>query len=401
MRILLCAVFAVILAFAATGQEPKADASAITVASYYFPNYHPGEPRNVKEKGEGWDEWQLIKAAKPRFPGHQQPKVPLWGYVDESDPAVMVKKLDAAADHGIDAFIFDWYYYDDGPFLNLCLDKGYLKAPNNGRVKFALMWANHDWVDLFPTKNVAKRPVMYPGKVTPETFGKICDHVIKDYFVHPSYWRIEDKPYFSFYDLSALMGNFGSLEATRAALDAFREKAVAAGLPGLHLNAVVWGRAILPGESQPIDPGKLVKALGFDSVTSYVWVHHVQLPEQQTDYDSVRDKYLAYWDTAEKTFEVPYFPNVSMGWDPSPRCEQSEPFGNFGYPFTNTISGNTPERFRKALEITKERLSQRIDGPKIFNINCWNEWTEGSYLEPDTINGMKYLEAVRDVFVAK
>jgi hypothetical protein len=30
-----------------------------------------------------------------------------------------------------------------------------------------------------------------------------------------------------------------------------------------------------------------------------------------------------------------------------------------------------------------------------------NEWTEGSYLEPDVVNGMKYLEAVRDVFGAK
>ncbi|MBI5820822.1 MAG: glycoside hydrolase family 99-like domain-containing protein, partial [Verrucomicrobia bacterium] len=27
-----------------------------------------------------------------------------------------------------------------------------------------------------------------------------------------------------------------------------------------------------------------------------------------------------------------------------------------------------------------------------------NEWTEGSYLEPDTVHGLKYLEAVRDVF---
>jgi hypothetical protein len=33
-----------------------------------------------------------------------------------------------------------------------------------------------------------------------------------------------------------------------------------------------------------------------------------------------------------------------------------------------------------------------------MNINCWNEWTEGSYLEPDTTTGFKYLEAVRDVF---
>ena len=61
------------------------------------------------------------------------------GYVDESDPAVMARKIDAAADHGIDAFIFDWYHYDTGPFLNGCLDRGYLKASNRQHVKFGLM----------------------------------------------------------------------------------------------------------------------------------------------------------------------------------------------------------------------------------------------------------------------
>jgi lysophospholipase L1-like esterase len=374
---------------------------SITVASYYFGNYHPGDPRNTKMKGKDWSEWELVKAAKPRFPGHHQPNVPLWGYVDESDPKVMAKKIAAAADHGIDAFIFDWYYYDDGPFLEGTIDDGFLKATNNDRIKFALMWANHDWNEIQPYKRGTPQQLLFPGKVTPATFDKICDHVIKDYFLHPSYWRIEGRPYFSFYDLSKLMANFGSLEATRAALDKFREKARAAGLPGLHVNAVVWGQPILPGEKTPADPSKLVRDLGFDSVTSYVWVHHVSLPKQQTDYNEVRDRYFEYWDKAEKMFDVPYFPNVTMGWDPSPRCFQGDEFGNFGYPFTNTIGGNTPERFREALELTKQRLLARKDGPRILNINCWNEWTEGSYLEPDTVHGMKYLEAVRDVFGRK
>jgi len=90
-----------------------------------------------------------------------------------------------------------------------------------------------------------------------------------------------------------------------------------------------------------------------------------------------------------------------MGWDSSPRAAQEDEFGNFGYPFMNTIGQNTPENFRVALEETKRRLLARPGGPRAITINCWNEWTEGSYLEPDTLNGFKYLEAVRDVFGAK
>lgn len=32
------------------------------------------------------------------------------------------------------------------------------------------------------------------------------------------------------------------------------------------------------------------------------------------------------------------------------------------------------------------------------DIHCWNEWTEGSYLEPDTVSGFRYLDAVKRVF---
>jgi hypothetical protein len=380
----------------AVGDENGTD--KIEVASYYFPNYHKGDARHAIEKGKAWCEWELVKAARPRFTGHQQPKVPLWGYADESDPKVMQQKIDAAAQHGIDAFIFDWYYFEDGPFLNSCLDKGYLKAPNNDRVKFSLMWANHDWIDIFPYQRDAERRVVYPGVVSPERFAAICDHVIKDYFLHPSYWKIDGRPYFSFYDLTRLMRNFGSLEATREALDTFRAKCRQAGLPGAHLNAVVWGRAILPGEDKPADAKQLVHDLGFDSVTSYVWIHHVPLPQLETEYNDVRDQYFEYWKKAEQTFDVPYFPNVTMGWDPSPRTNQDDEYGNFGYPFTNTISGNTPEKFRTALEMTRDRLLKQEVTPKILNINCWNEWTEGSYLEPDTVHKMAYLEAVRSVF---
>ena len=370
----------------------------VTVVSYYFGNYHPGDPRNATLKGPEWSEWELVKSAKPRFPGHQEPHVPLWGYQDESQPEVMANKIAAAADHGISAFIFDWYYYNDGPFLDAAIDRGFLQATNNGRLKFAFMWANHDWYDIHPYHRGTPQKLLYPGKVTPERFGNICDHLINDYFVRSNYWRIDGKPYFSFYDLQNLTGSFGSVAATRAALDEFRARAKAAGLPGLHLNAVVWQRTILPGERKATDPVRLVHDLGFDSCTSYVWIHHVGLPEQQTDYNYVRDRYFEFWAAVAKKFDMPYIPNVTMGWDPSPRADQSQAYGNYGYPFTNVITNNTPENFRVALELARQRSLDEPGGLRILNLNCRNEWTEGSYLEPDTVHGMDYLDAVKSVF---
>jgi len=96
-------------------------------------------------------------------------------------------------------------------------------------------------------------------------------------------------------------------------------------------------------------------------------------------------------------FDVPYYPNITMGWDSSPRADQRDPYGHYGYPFMNMIANNTPERFEAALRAARKKLLEN-DGPFILNINCWNEWTEGSYLEPDTLHGMAYLQAVKRVF---
>jgi hypothetical protein len=379
-------------------ETQKEDPNQIFVAAYYFPNYHTGDPRNDKNMGENWAEWELVKAAQPRFPNHQQPKVPAWGFVDEKDPEVMAKKIEAAASHGIDCFIFDWYMYDDGPFLNRCIDEGFLNAPNCDSIQFALMWANHDWVNIHPYTRGAEQKLLYPGKVSPERFEEIGDFVIREYFTKANYWKIDGKPYFSIYDVKKFVESFGSLEATKAAMERMNKKAVQAGLKGIHWNLVAWGNPILPVENAPADTPALIKALGFNSATSYVWIHHTALPETQTGYNWVRDRYFEHWEKAKTEYGVPYFPNVTMGWDPSPRCDLNSEWANVGYPFMNTIGNNTPENFKTALQFTREKLLADPAGPRILNINCWNEWTEGSYLEPDTIHGMKYLEAVREVF---
>jgi hypothetical protein len=260
------------------------------------------------------------------------------------------------------------------------------------------MWANHDWIEIFPAQLEVTPPLVYAGKVSAAGFDRMADYVIAHYFPHPSYWKIDGKPYFSVYDLSTLLESFGSVAATREALDRFREKTRQAGLPGLHLNAVVWGRPVLPVEKTPADPVQLVTDLGFDSTTSYVWVHHVGLDWPTMDYRKSRDGYLQHWDRMLRDFPQPYFPNASVGWDPTPRTAQDGAWEKWQYPFTGVIVGNTPAAFEESLELIKRRLLAAPTEPKVVTVNCWNEWTEGSYLEPDTTHRFEYLEAVRRVF---
>jgi arylsulfatase len=118
--------------------------NAYDVAAYIWPAYTGNEPRTRMFWPEGNGEWESVRKATAKFQGHNWPRRPLWGYCNEADPEVMEMQIDAAADHGVNVFIYDWYWYDNRPFLEHCLNDGYLKARNNDRVKFYLMWANHD-----------------------------------------------------------------------------------------------------------------------------------------------------------------------------------------------------------------------------------------------------------------
>ena len=113
------------------------------VAAFVWPSYHPDDRAKLFWP-EGIGEWQTVMKNDAKFPGHEQPRFPLWGYINEADPYVAEMEINAAADHGVNVFIFDWYWYDRMPFLEGHLNDGYLKAINNNRVKFYLKCENHD-----------------------------------------------------------------------------------------------------------------------------------------------------------------------------------------------------------------------------------------------------------------
>ena len=369
----------------------------IQTAVYYFPNYHI-DPRNEAIHGKGWTEWELMKLARPRFPGHDQPKIPLWGYEDEANPAVMAKKIDAAVDHGVDAFIFDWYWYE-GPYLERCLMEGFLGAPNHDKLKFALMWANHDWKNFHPGNRDTKHyPIDFPWSTRRGTVGFVWDYIIENFLTQPNYWRVDGLPYFSIYAVNRFIGQMGGVEATADVLAELREKAVKAGLPGVHVNGIWFDVLDTHPACSECPQTDWAKKLGISSYTSYnncciskEWFHTFP----RVDYDLAADDYIEIARKAMATLPASYFPVVTVGWDSSPRCVQSEVYDpKPGYPWMPVMEP-TPERFARSVAGTVKLLKEHPDTEPVFFINAWNEWTEGSYLEPDQKNGMAFLEALK------
>ena len=352
------------------------------VAALVYPGYQP-DPRWQKELGifhEGIGEWQNIKEAKPKWPGHYQPRRPVWGFENEADPKVMEKKIEAAASHGVNVFIYDWYWYGGRTFLEGGLHDGFLGARNNGKMQFFLMWANHNFGDGCNNKVSRKDDrVHFRGGVGTDDFRAMSRRVIDMYFSRPNYYRIAGKPVFMIYEVGTFVNGIGGMEKAAAALRGLDEDCRAAGLGGVHLMACSWNSC----------RAEHVAALGIESATMYTYAHHIY---PQGDYATWAAKGLAKLD-AEKA-RLPglkaYFGHVSIGWDTNPR-----------YPETmRNVVNSTPDDFEKALRGVKDWCDRNTPAgyPRLISVNAWNEWIEGSYLEPDEKYGMGYLEAIHKVF---
>ena len=368
------------------------------IAAFIWPSYTGDEPRTRIFWPNGCGEWQTVMdmTDKGGYDGCRWPRKPLWGYVNEADKSVMEMQIKTAVEYGVNVFIYDWYWYDDRPFLENCLNDGFLKADNNKEMKFYLMWANHDATHLWDKRNSSAdlSTVIWRGTVTPEIFDKICDRTIDMYFKKENYYLIDGCPVYMIFDFSNFIRSFENVDACRKAVQRFRDKTAAAGFKGLHLQLAFFGNGTITSmpENDPrygLTERELMEYIGFDSFTNYNWACNMDIDRDFAEIaDNCKEMYNNY-----STWSVPYYPNVTVGWDNNVR------FKKF---VKGVMKNNTPEEFEKACHTARNfsdlQLSLGKTNAPLITVNSWNEWTETSYLEPDDLYGYGYLEAIKRVF---
>ena len=338
---------------------------------------------------EGNGEWESVRKATAKFPGHNWPRRPLWGCCNEADPRVMEMQIDAAADHGVNVFIYDWYWYDGRPFLEQCLNNGYLQARNNARVKFYLMWANHDVTHLWDKRiSHIDGNVIWRAALDRYEFEKIGRRWIEKYFSHPCYYTIDGKPVLMLFQYGNFVKGFGSVEAAAEGVAWLDEEVKKAGFPGLHLQLNMWrlpDRSGVGGGSQKVNDVDLLK-IGFNSITHYQFINFTNIDR---DYEEILADVAIEWQRLGEGTGIPYFPHISVGWDNNPRFQNFKP---------GVVKNNTPDKVQKGFEMARAYADAHPGQPPLITINSWNEWTETSYLQPDDLYGYGYLDALKRVF---
>lgn len=372
----------------------------LTVAAYLFPNYHPSAIHN-KLYGEGWTEYNLVRSARPWFQGHQQPRGPLLGELDESKPATWEKYNTLAKQSGIDVYIWDWYWYNGEPALHEALENGFLRASNTGDVKFACMWTNHPWYILFPTEQTDGKPNYPPSYQPPDVTLEECwrsmSYIISRYFHLPNHWKIDGKPVLCIWDPNRLEKNIG-VPATKKLFADLRAYAKQLGHKGIHIHS-----------SGFYTPNS--KEVGYDTAGSYNpldWTTRRFQPKENeiSDYEvAAADVAFKLWPEHHKDFKVPYIPALSPGWDSTPRyvMPKKRPAipNRDEWPRCVIFDNESPAAFKAFVQAAFAYLNKNKEVPAILTIACFNEWTEGHYLLPDNRFGYGMLDALAEALEIK
>jgi hypothetical protein len=312
------------------------------IGVYYFPGWSPDQ----------WNRWSKQKG----FPERD----PVLGFYREGDPEVADWHIKWAVENGISFFMYDWYWREGHIALESGLEDGYLKAKYRDYLKFCVMWANHAGF----------------ADHTLDQLLTVTDYWLENYFPRECYYKIDGKPVVSFFAPSNLTRDLRGSENVRAAFEAMRKRVQDAGLPGIYFIAC--------GSNSPSSQ-KRFKEEGYDAVSAYNYPQ-AGATSRRSSYKSLMEGHVSIWNNSLDERILKYTPLLTVGWDSRP-WHGDDALVRFG---------RSTESFREGLIAMKEWMD--ANEVRMGLLEAWNEWGEGSYIEPNAEFGFGDLEAIRSVF---
>lgn len=347
----------------------------VKILAFYLPQYHTF-PENDAWWGKGFTEWTNVKKSTPRFEGHYQPRVPNGdiGYYCLEDISVIRKQAELAKQHGIYGFCFYYYWFSGKRLMEKPVDQ-LLMHPEID-IPFCLCWANENWTRRWDGQD---QDVLIKQEYTDEDDEQfILD--IKKYLDDSRYIRIDGEPLIIIYNPTAMPD-------CRKSFQRWRETARKIGVGEIKIwICLTWGR-----NAEMLCISDLVDAevefpphnIGGE------WMELKDIAREGKDciiydYHKAVDYIVGTWENEDNSL-LPKHYTCMLAWDNSARRKDGwHAFYRFSLKdFYKWVSA----------AVRKSRLHLAPSERFVF-INAWNEWGEGTYLEPEDKYGYANINTV-------
>lgn len=341
--------------------------------AFYLPQFHPFK-ENDTWWGKGVTEWTNVTKSLPLFEGHHQPHYPIHlGYYDLRVKEIMEEQARLAQSYGVSGFAYYFYWFAGKVLMDLPLQQ--MLANPKVDIPFCMIWANENWTRRWDGQ---EHEILIAQDHSLEDSRAMLEY-LRPFLEDARYIKIDGKPLFIVYR-AAIISDMA------ATLDAWREQAKAFGFPGLYCVC-----AQNFGHSDP-------REFGFDAAMEFP-PHAAPLVDISHEVKNLRPEFTGsicdykkvVSDAVTRTNkEYKVFPTAMLSWDNTARRgDKATLFENFSLKdFSHWLSHNA-ERVVKDPDLSPSE--------RIMFVNAWNEWAEGTHLEPDRKHGFGYLAATRSV----
>lgn len=357
--------------------EPRtADTRVVKAIAFYLPQFHP-IPENDRWWGAGFTEWHNVVKARPLFKHHYQPRLPAdLGYYDLRLPEAREAQARLAADHGVHGFCYYYYWFNGTKLLNAPIEQ--MLQSGRPRQPFCVCWANENWSRNWDGQN---RHVLMEQHYSVESNLALIRELIpmmKD----DRYIRHLGRPVLIVYRIRIIPD---WAETARR----WREECRRAGVGEIHLCAVRFGLEPLEGPPEAFGLDAYVlfppHEARRDDMRAKVEGLHPEFHGEVFSYDAVVDGDVERFNDG---YPWPVHRGAMLGWDNTARRSTA----------SRIFVGASPLRFRAWLaKIVEQEEQFNLSRESLVFVNAWNEWAEGTVLEPDQRFGRAYLEALRSV----